>query len=490
MKLIIRECGALAVVLCCVNISFALQISEIQFDPSGSDTGREWVEVFNDANSSIDLTQYKFYEENTNHGIDVLSGDKTLASGEYAVLVQDMGKFKIDFPNYTGKIFKSSFSLSNSGEALALKDKNSSIVFSVDYSSSASTAGNGLTLNYNGSSFVKGSPTPGTGNLSVNPNISGDSSTNSEATTTSATSTPATSTTATTTIDADGNFIPPIYYHRSYFPEAEKIYLNPGENKIGLTGADILFEVSAVMGNDRSPVNANYFWSFGDGTVAEGAKVYHSYAYPGEYTVDVEAYANGSKNDTQIYVKAVNPEISVSLDSKNSHKVVLIKNNSRDQIDVGGFQIQTSGGEFEHISTLPRHLSILPKKEIILAQETLHFATSTGKVALLYQNGEKITSFEYPKPITSMTTQGKEPHLGVAVGSTTEFFGAMTKEEFTRKIATSSVSIKKVATIIKKPKPDSLNYKSATTAEVALENNFKIENNTSLWENMLNLFHK
>ena len=84
-----------------LDFTFALVISEIQFDPAGSDTDREWVEIFNDTNSSLDLTTYKFFENNTNHGIEILSGDKNLGSGEYAILVQDLNKFKIDLcPGY------------------------------------------------------------------------------------------------------------------------------------------------------------------------------------------------------------------------------------------------------------------------------------------------------------------------------------------------------------------------------------------------------
>ena len=72
----------------------ALIISEIQFDPAGTDTDREWIEIFNDTSSTIDLTTYKFFENNTNHGIEFLQGEKNILSGEYVVLVQDLNKSK------------------------------------------------------------------------------------------------------------------------------------------------------------------------------------------------------------------------------------------------------------------------------------------------------------------------------------------------------------------------------------------------------------
>ncbi len=42
-------------------------ISEIMYDVSGSDTDREWVEVYNNSSSAVDFTSWKLFEANTNH---------------------------------------------------------------------------------------------------------------------------------------------------------------------------------------------------------------------------------------------------------------------------------------------------------------------------------------------------------------------------------------------------------------------------------------
>ena len=106
------------------NNALALQFSEVMFNPEGSDTGREWIEmVVNETDDCVNLTQYKLYEENTNHNIYPYAED--IVCG-YAVICNDVNKFLQDYPyinssigNYS--IYKSSFSLSNSGELLALK---------------------------------------------------------------------------------------------------------------------------------------------------------------------------------------------------------------------------------------------------------------------------------------------------------------------------------------------------------------------------------
>jgi hypothetical protein len=370
-------CGVFLTLVLCVEQTFALMISEIQFDPVGTDTDREWVEIFNDTSSSVDLTTYKFFENNTNHGIDILSGDKNVESGEYVVLVQDLNKFKTDYPNYSGKIFKSSFSLSNTGESLSLKDKDGNILNAVNYSPSATGAGNGLTISFDGANYVKGEATPGSGSLQVN--------TTSNTNTTSASTTTAT----TTTNDV---YTTPVYYHRSYWPESEKVYVTAGENKIVIVGADVPFEASAVMGDKRLATDANYFWNFGDDTTAEGKKVFHSFKFPGEYIVVVDAYAGGSTNNTRVYVKVVEPSLSVKLDKYNDDKFVQINNTSNDEVELGGFLIKSSGGEYEYTSTLSKHFSILPMKSVKVGKDALKFATSTTKVVLTLPNGKELSS--------------------------------------------------------------------------------------------------
>lgn len=379
-----RLCGVFLTLVLCTQQSFALVISEIQFDPAGTDTDREWIEIFNDTSSTLDLTTYKFFENNTNHGIDTLSGDKNVQSGEYVVLVQDLNKFKTDYPNFVGKIFKSSFSLSNTGESLSLKDKDGNILNTVNYSPSGTGAGNGLTISFDGVNYVKSEATPGSGSLQMNTT----SNTNTTSTTTAATST-TTDATTTTTNDV---FVAPTYYHRSYWPESEKVYVTAGENKIVIVGADVAFEANAVMGDKRQATDANYFWNFGDDTTGEGKKVFHSFKFPGEYIVVVDAYAGGSTNNTRVYVKVVEPNLSVKLDKYNDEKFVQINNNSNDEVELGGFLIKSSGGEYEYTSTLSKHFSILPQKNVKVGKDALKFATSTTKVVLTLPNGKEISS--------------------------------------------------------------------------------------------------
>ena len=46
-------------------------INEIMYDLEGTDTGREWIEIYNNSNSSVDLSSYKLFEADTNHELTI-----------------------------------------------------------------------------------------------------------------------------------------------------------------------------------------------------------------------------------------------------------------------------------------------------------------------------------------------------------------------------------------------------------------------------------
>ena len=139
-------------------------ITEIMYDlPSGSDAGREWIEVFNAGAMPVQLGTYKLFENDTNHTITAASSDDALYPGAYAVIADNPAKFKADFPAYAGELFDSAFSLSNTGETLELRDASSTRVDAVSYTSSMGASGDGNSLNRGpGSSIlVPRAPSPG-----------------------------------------------------------------------------------------------------------------------------------------------------------------------------------------------------------------------------------------------------------------------------------------------------------------------------------------
>src|SRR5262249_12463335 len=138
--------------------------TEIMYDTPGSDSGREWIELYNGGTNPVPLTQWKLFENATNHKITAVQGGNTLAPNTYAVIADNAADFKSDWPQFSGPLFDSAFSLSNEGETIALHDASSTSIDSVSYQSSLGGAGDGNSLNRapGTSDFVARSPTPGT----------------------------------------------------------------------------------------------------------------------------------------------------------------------------------------------------------------------------------------------------------------------------------------------------------------------------------------
>ncbi|OGI57341.1 hypothetical protein A3B85_00460 [Candidatus Nomurabacteria bacterium RIFCSPHIGHO2_02_FULL_37_13] len=144
------------------HFAFAnVEINEIMYDlKTGSDDGREWVEVFNNSDAPADLSILKFFEAETNHKLKWIQGDANIPAKGYALIVSDPIKFKIDWPNFSGIIFDSSFSLSNDGEILAIKNEDL-LVDQYDYKSSSGGGGDGKSLQKINGSWREAIPTPG-----------------------------------------------------------------------------------------------------------------------------------------------------------------------------------------------------------------------------------------------------------------------------------------------------------------------------------------
>lgn len=152
----------------CFRVAFALQITEIMYDTEGSDKGVEWIEIYNDTDHDLDISNLKFFEGNTNHKLIYVSGQKTLIPQGFFLIVSDPVAFKNLWKNYSGTIFDSSFSLSNSGEFLAIKNKNLEILDEYFYNVNLGAQGDGKSLQKFDDGWKASLPTPGAKNIKIN----------------------------------------------------------------------------------------------------------------------------------------------------------------------------------------------------------------------------------------------------------------------------------------------------------------------------------
>jgi hypothetical protein len=149
------------VLVCCELVSANVIINEIMYDPDGSDSGHEWIELYNNG-LGVNISGWKFYEGGTNHGLSLVNGIYFLDEKQYAIIADKPDLFLADYPNFNGTLFDSTFSLKNIGEYLAIKTENLTIIDEINYSCCIFGI-NGKSLSWfdygwNMSSVIGGSP--------------------------------------------------------------------------------------------------------------------------------------------------------------------------------------------------------------------------------------------------------------------------------------------------------------------------------------------
>lgn len=370
-----------------------VRISEVMYDVPGTDTGREWVEVVNEG-SAIDLTTFRLFEAGVNHKITAWEGTPgVLASGAHAVIADNPAKFLEDWPTYSGALFDSAFSLSNTGEDLEIRDAEGVALFTVRYPTEIGGNGDGNSLHFNGSLWSVGAPTPGaafTGSLI--PSASSP--------------TPSSQTQTAASGNSSGNTLPE--YESSPALALDVVY-----RKIITAGADVPFSALLSYANGDEVLGAVYEWNFGDGSIAVGNAVYHHYDVPGQYALVVHG-TKGLGSATKVFKVEVVP--STARIETITPEAIVIRNTGDVQIDLSRWHIRADMQFF----TLPARTIILPNTATAFPFAITKLPQSFN-TALLYPDGNIATLYD---PVTAsapsthvsfaQVSYGSEPSQGVS----------------------------------------------------------------------------
>ncbi|MDB5224783.1 MAG: Lamin globular tail-like protein [Candidatus Adlerbacteria bacterium] len=362
-----RSALVLLVICAPFSVQASVVITEVMYDPSGSDTGREWIEVTNTGSSAVDISDYKLFEANINHGLTILTGSANLAAGASAILIGDQAKFGADYTNFSGTLIKASFSLSNTGEALAIKDGDLSVVDSTSYDPAVGAGGDGNSLARSGSIFVAGTPTPGSyGAVQVEQQTSQTQTATQATQTTQAT----TQTTQTETSVNSGNTPPPLGAEIT-------------TNSQALVGAGTSFTGHAYDASDKPFTNARYIWNFGDGATAEGQTVLHTYMYPGSYVVVLDVAHGYSSGEATYTISAVPADIALVAQPDNSLVVI---NHWSKSLDIGGWILMCPGGGIDNTFIIPKRTNVLGGGGVRFSGLVTKLSCNTQST-LMYPNG-------------------------------------------------------------------------------------------------------
>lgn len=112
-------------------------ITEIgAFEPAET----EWIEIYNRSGTATDITDWKFFEDTTNHKLEAIRGDALLEPSEFAVIANKTELFIQKYPEYTGTVLDSNWgSLKEDGEEIGLKDGNGNFIELFTYPAAGTT---------------------------------------------------------------------------------------------------------------------------------------------------------------------------------------------------------------------------------------------------------------------------------------------------------------------------------------------------------------
>jgi hypothetical protein len=337
--------------------SSAQIISEINYSPKTN----AWIEIYNNTSSSIDLTQYKIFDAGAQvngHTIKFISGNSILPAYSYAVVSTSNAVSKY-FSSVAYPVFQSALSPNTSGDTILLKS-GSNTADTVLFSNTQGANGDGNTLQKQpDNTWLAAAPTPGAVNSNIPLAIS-DGSQNSDATTTAST-TDQTNSNSQNSNQTDGWFAnaSPASLPSSQAPVNFEI--SAGRDRLSSVSNDLLFLVTPVEMQGISASQIYYTWSFGDGTTASGNSVHHSYKFPGEYSVVVNASALGQLAVDRLTVKVIDPQISLEKVSGGTE----VSNNSEEEINLECW-ILFSGDKY---FTFPQDTLISANQKIIFADD-------------------------------------------------------------------------------------------------------------------------
>lgn len=360
--------GALicAILIIIPNTSYAtITISEIMYDLSGSDTKREWIELYNSGEVSVDLSDWRF-NDGSNHVLvpppeNGGVGSLIITPSQYVILASDAATFLSEH-SFTGTVIDTVMSLHNTNGVLRLYNSDGVLVDSVTYDSSLGAAGDGNSLHIVNGLITAGTPTPGVS--TEDPIVSEEPEQKEEEEIETAQTTTAKNTTT----------------HDPYVNPNITAYA--GENRSVVAGSIVEFRGvgTGLTGDVLS--DARYVWNFGDGTTEEGQNVVHTFVYPGVHGVTLSVASGKFVTTDRITAVVGKAELLISV---GDGAFVEIANKGSEAVDISFWKISDGYMSF-----------IFPKHSVLLPDTTHRFAHSvTGlgskeidSLVLYYPNGE------------------------------------------------------------------------------------------------------
>ncbi len=362
--------------VCSRSVFANFEITEIMYDLDGTDSDREWVEVKNVGSYSVDLSKWYLFSDNSKHSL-VPQGNSIVPSGSYVIIAQNPSKFNVDWPNFSGLLFDSSWTgLNNESDSLSLKDPDLNIQSPISFNSSLGGDGDGNSLQLIGSLWKAASPTPGLINEVTNDD-------NSNAITQSSSS--------VNTDISNSNIIDKKEL------ENPKIVTQIITSKIVTAGVPFIIDHVTIGLKKEKIVLGKFTWNFGDGMLRESTTsdpFEYIYKYPGEYVLNL-SYCSSVfciKPDAtdRIIVKVISSGVNIISIGSKSDPYIEIENNSNYEIALYNWIIKGSN----HTFTIPQGMIILANKKLKLSPIVTGFDfNDLSSVSIIDKTGQVFSTY-------------------------------------------------------------------------------------------------
>jgi hypothetical protein len=352
-------------------------VNEIMYDVSGTDTGREWVEIFNSGSPVTIVTgsgngSWRFSDNSGAHTLTLSNGNITINDGGYAVIASDPSLFLTDNPGFTGTIFKSSFSLSNIGGTLSLKDGSGSILDTYSYASSQGAGGDGNSLQKIENGWIAALPTPGILNTTVpaSEKLSDKEEVNPK------------------NEESSAHYSYPSVTHVSEIPALKA---DAGRKRLATVGTPIEFKAES---NILITNSGAFAWIFGDGTIGYGKQLSHVYKYPGEYSVVLNISSESGIAVSRTDVHVVPDSLSIIFASPEK---IEIKNEASDEVSLFGRELLVDRNAF----VFPLDTIIKATSSLSFGNEVTHLTPSSKENVSLIVVGDSANKLSNSIPPSS-----------------------------------------------------------------------------------------
>lgn len=378
----------------------SVSVSEVIFDPAGTDTGLEWVEIYNGSDAAINLFGWQLYPDGIGY-YTFPSGFSLDAKSTATIHLRVSGEdtaTDLYFPAAAGNMGNTSGSVALFSSEPRGKDTIKSFVqwgkAGETWESDAASAGLWTRGDFiDLADFVEGNSIglKNMGNADGGKDAWKIFTANDQNGGQDAVSPPPPSVLSTSPPASTGTVVVP----------AVSIFAYAGEDRTTVAGAEVYMNGQA-FGSEKKPLeNARYLWNFGDGAFEEGKNITHIFRIPGTYTVGLHVASGEYAASDYLTVKVGPNRVRVESVVGGEDGYIVLTNPADFAVEIGGWMLEDAFGAF----VIPAHTLFAARSEIGFANDItkLLMASSSEIVTVRFPNGRIAFVYEAPHPVAIAT---------------------------------------------------------------------------------------